>query len=119
MKKIVLSVRDLKAAASFYSELLGTPGEMLSDGVCQFIYEDFHIICQTKLPVEDDGPAFVNGIGLITTARLESIHSAAQDMLCREVDEQPVADTQGLLSFSLTDPFGNKLRFVQAAGYAA
>ncbi|MGB3183907.1 MAG: VOC family protein [Cyclobacteriaceae bacterium] len=121
MNSLRIRVSDIAAAKAFYTELFGSSFESLSENTYGFTYGNMQIECVENLDDEtdQDRPAFNPGVLSIVTDSLHDFHQRAIDALCREVDEKLVVDRTGSLSFTMTDPFGNKVRFIQAKAHAA
>ncbi|MFA0962721.1 VOC family protein [Roseivirga sp. BDSF3-8] len=120
MNKILLTVPQLRSAVAFYTELFNTQGQSLSENSHVFDYGNTQLVCTTdSRETDNDNNAFRQKVYLITTDHLESFHQTATELLCQEVDESLTTGPEGNLSFSLTDPYGNKLRFVKARACAA
>lgn len=121
MNTLQITVSDIKSAKAFYAEFFGNNGKSLPDASYSFQHGNLEIRCvETRSAEPDpDGPVFGQGVPSIVTDRLEDFHRLAIDNLCKEVDEKLLEDHSGSRSFSMTDPFGNRIRFVQSKAHAA
>jgi catechol 2,3-dioxygenase-like lactoylglutathione lyase family enzyme len=121
MNILQITVPDIEAAKAFYTEFFGNTGKTREDASHSFHHGNLEIRCVDARTFESDtdGVIFGQGSLSIVTDRLEDLHRLAMDNLCKEVDEDLLQDRHGFQFFSMTDPFGNRIRFVQAKAHAA
>jgi predicted enzyme related to lactoylglutathione lyase len=113
--RIIVPVSDIERAATFYSEVLASPGQRISPGRHYFFCGEVILAC---FDPRADGDAFDARPNpdhvYIATDDLEGAHAraakagASQGRVPQGIETRP----WGERSFYITDPFGNPLCFV-------
>ena len=111
--RVILPVTDVDAAADFYEELLQLPGKRVSPGRHYFDCEGTILACfepgrdgdSFTLPPNPDHIYFAVDV-------LEDVLERARNLPCKALDESINKMPWGETSFYATDPFGNKICFV-------
>ncbi len=115
--RLILPVSDLEKAAGFYSRLLGLEGRSVGGGRLYFDCgpADCPVILalfETRKPADPEQLFFA-------VADLEEVHARARDLGCLSQEAVHGASAAEILtrpwgerSFYASDPFGNRLCFV-------
>jgi predicted enzyme related to lactoylglutathione lyase len=111
--RVIVPVGDIEAAAKFYSHVLADPGRRISPGRHYFGCGGAILACFDPRADGDTWDARPNADHLyLAVADLEDMLSRVQGepqgVVQRAIETQP----WGERSFYCTDPFGNKLCFV-------
>jgi predicted enzyme related to lactoylglutathione lyase len=111
--RVVVPVRDIDAAAAFYSGVLGDPGRRITAGRHYFGCGGAILACFDPRADGDPWDAQPNPDHLYFAvsdleACRERVRAQAGSVVHREIETQP----WGERSFYCSDPFGNKLCFV-------
>lgn len=112
--RVIVPVTDIERAERFYGQLLGTPGTRVSPGRHYFDCRGTILACFDPRADTDPFELGPNPDHLYFAVRdLEAVHGRA--VALRATIQDPI-DVQpwGERSFYMTDPFGNKLCFVDA-----
>jgi predicted enzyme related to lactoylglutathione lyase len=113
--RVILQVSDIEAAAKFYGSLLGMAGERVSRGRHYFDCGGTILACFDPRADGNDFDARANPDHVyFAVDDLESVHERAKGAGCRTVDEKISNWPWGERSFYATDPFGNRVCFVDA-----
>jgi predicted enzyme related to lactoylglutathione lyase len=111
--RVILPVTGIDAAAKFYSQLLGMPGSRVSGGRHYFDCSGTILACFDPRGDGDDWDAQPNPDHVyFAVDDLEACFERAKRSGCRKIEEQIKTRPWGERSFYATDPFGNKLCFV-------
>jgi predicted enzyme related to lactoylglutathione lyase len=110
---VIVPVPDIEAAATFYSNVLGVPGRRISPGRHYFGCGGTILACFDPRSDGDPWDAQPNPDHLyFAVSDLETylarVQAQAGSVVGREIETQP----WGERSFYCSDPFGNKLCFV-------
>lgn len=111
--RVIVPVADIEAAASFYSNVLGQPGRRISPGRHYFGCGGTILACFDPRADGDPWDARPNPDHLyLAVSDLESslarVQAAPGSVMHSTIETQP----WGERSFYCSDPFGNKLCFV-------
>ncbi len=111
--RVIVPVGDIEVAASFYGHILGDPGRRISPGRHYFGCGGVILACFDPRADGDTWDARPNPDHLyLAVADLENVFSRVQaepqSAVQRGIETQP----WGERSFYCSDPFGNKLCFV-------
>lgn len=110
--RVILPVTDIDRAEKFYSSLLSMPGKRVSSGRHYFDCGGTILACFDPRADTDKFDLGPNPDHIyFAVSNLEEVHSAAMKLDCHILDPIGVRPW-GERSFYLTDPFGNKLCFV-------
>jgi predicted enzyme related to lactoylglutathione lyase len=118
--RVALQVSDLERAAAFYSKLLGIRGRSIRGARCYF--DCGPVIVALVDPTEGgQAPKPTPDYIYFSVKDLESIHERARELGClsrENVHDDKAGDIVkrpwGERSFYASDPFGNRLCFVDA-----
>ncbi|MEO5952406.1 MAG: VOC family protein [Chloroflexia bacterium] len=112
--RIILPVSDIEKAATFYSRVLGIPGER--------VWENRHYYnCGgTILAVVSPGDSFSEFTPnpehiFFSVANIDEVFERAKDAGCLSIDSEVVTQHWGERAFFAEDPFGNPICFVDVA----
>lgn len=112
--RVILPVRDIEAAASFYAHVLGTPGNRVSGGRHYFDCAGTILACYDALADGDPQPVGPNPQYVyFGTDDLEGTRERAEIAGGRDVTDIEV-QPWGERSFYAHDPFENPICFVDA-----
>lgn len=111
--RVIVPVPDIDAAAAFYGRVLGDPGRRISPGRHYFGCGGAILACFDPRSDGDPWDAEPNPDHLYFAVSdletcLERVRSQPDSVVHREIETQP----WGERSFYCSDPFGNKLCFV-------
>jgi uncharacterized protein involved in tolerance to divalent cations/uncharacterized glyoxalase superfamily protein PhnB len=111
--RVIVPVGNIDQAETFYSQLLGQPGQRVSPGRHYFDCGGTILACYDPRADGDqrDLPANPEHVYL-AVADLESAFARAQAAGCRWLEEAIATRPWGERSFYAQDPFGNPLCFV-------
>jgi len=113
--RVIVPVSDVDYAAKFYSHLLGQPGVRVSSGRHYFDCGGTILACFDS-QVEDHRPSTPNPEHIyFSVDDLEAIFARAKIAGCTKLDEEIKTRPWIERSFYATDPFGNRICFVDAA----
>ncbi|MDA2923438.1 PilZ domain-containing protein [Acidobacteria bacterium AH-259-L09] len=111
--QVLLPVSDIEQAESFYSQLLEMPGRRVSPGRHHFECGELILTCYDPGAEGEQADVSPNPQPLYFTAEdLEAAFEWAKDAGCTSLDDEIVTQPWGDRSFSVKDPFGNPIRFV-------
>ena len=111
--RVIVPVTGIDAAARFYSQLLGMPGVRVSGGRHYFDCGGTILACFDPRGDGDNWDAKPNpDHTYFAVDDLEAVFARAQAAGCKQLEEQIRTRPWGERSFYATDPFGNKLCFV-------
>jgi catechol 2,3-dioxygenase-like lactoylglutathione lyase family enzyme len=112
--RIILPVSEIDAAASFYADVLGMPGDRVSPGRHYFSCGGTILACYDALADGDPEPTRSNPQHVyFSVDDLEAAHARVRDAGGGEVTPIEVRPW-GERSFYATDPFGNPICFVDS-----
>jgi predicted enzyme related to lactoylglutathione lyase len=112
--RVIAPVSDIDQAARFYAHLLGTPGVRVSEGRHYFDCGGAILACFDS-QAEDDRPSTPNPEHIyFAVDDLESVFERAKTAGCKKLDDQIKTRPWLERSFYATDPFGNRICFVDA-----
>ena len=111
--RVIVPVPDIDAAAAFYSSVLGDPGRRISPGRHYFGCGGAILACFDPRSDGDQWEAQPNPDHLYFAVSdletyLERVRAQPGSVVHRDIETQP----WGERSFYCSDPFGNKLCFV-------
>ncbi len=110
--RVILPVSDIERAQEFYSQLLGFSGERVSSGRHYFDCGGTILACFDPRADGDDFDARPNPDHVyFAVPDLEAVLARARTARCNALGEIKVRPW-GERSFYATDPFGNKICFV-------
>ena len=112
--RVIIPVSDINRAATFYESVLGQPGERISPGRHYFACGGVILACFDPRADGDPWDATPNPDHLyLAVTNLEMffqrVSTRADGLIRQEIKTQPWSER----SFYCTDPFGNKLCFVE------
>ena len=113
--RVILPVSDIEAAASFYGDVLGLPGDRVSAGRHYFSCGGTILACHDALADGDPEPARRPNPQHIyfSVDDIEAVYERVQRR--SGTDITPVESRPwGERSFYATDPFGNPICFVDS-----
>jgi len=114
--RVILPVTGIDKASKFYATLLGMPGRRVSGGRHYFDCGGTILACFDPRGDGDDWDATPNPDHLyFAVDDLEAVHARARCLNCRELDGRIVVQPWGERSFYATDPWGNRICFVDEA----
>jgi predicted enzyme related to lactoylglutathione lyase len=112
--RVILPVSDIEAASSFYADVLGMPGDRVSQGRHYFSCGGTILACYDALADGDTEPSGPNpqhvyfGVDDLEAVQRRVRRHGATDIT-------PIATRPwGERSFYATDPFGNPICFVDS-----
>lgn len=113
--RVILPVTDIEEAARFYEQLLDLPGERVSAGRHYFDCDGTILACFDPRADGDPWDAQPNPEHMyFAVSNLEATWERARKAGCGKLDDEVMARPWGERSFYATDPFGNKICFVEA-----
>lgn len=113
--RVILPVADISKAASFYTRLLGTPGERVSPNRHYFDCGGTILACVEPGP-QEAGRYTPNPEDIFfSVSDIEAVYSRAKEAGCRQIDKKIEMQHWGERAFFAEDPFGNPLGFVDAS----
>jgi predicted enzyme related to lactoylglutathione lyase len=111
--RVIVPVTGIDAAAKFYAHLLDLPGQRVSGGRHYFNCGGTILACFDPRGDGDDWDAKPNPDHVyFAVDDLEATYEHAKTAGCKQLEEQIKTRPWGERSFYATDPFGNKLCFV-------
>ena len=111
--QVSLGVENIDKAESFYRQLLGTAGQRKGAGGVHFKCGELVLICHLSKQSADLARAAATATHLLfVVADLEALFGQAKTAGCASMDDQVTHLPWGDRSFSVTDPFGNPLSFI-------
>lgn len=114
--RVILPVTGIDRAAAFYGSLLGMAGQRVSGGRHYFDCGGTILACFDPRGDGDDWDAAPNPDHIyFAVDDLEAIHRRAATLDCRRLDAAIAVRPWGERSFYATDPWGNRICFVDAA----
>ncbi len=112
--RVILPVSGIDRAAAFYGALLGMSGTRVSGGRHYFDCGGTILACYDPRGDGDDWDATPNPDHIyFAVDDLPAVHRRARSLSCRELDDAIRVQPWGERSFYATDPWGNRLCFVQ------
>jgi uncharacterized glyoxalase superfamily protein PhnB len=118
--RVILPVSDIDAAQVFYHRVLGIPGERVSPGRHDFDCGGTILACYDPQAEGDDAEVRPNPDQVyLAVGDLEAAHRGAAEAGCVWLEQRIETQPWGERSFSLRDPFGNPICFVDAATVSA
>lgn len=112
--RVIAPVSDIERAASFYTQLLNMPGVRVSDGRHYFDCGGTILACFDS-QVEANRPSTPNPEHIyFAVDDLEATFARAKTAGCSKLDDQIKTRPWIERSFYATDPFGNRICFVDA-----
>ncbi len=109
--RVIVPVDDIERAATFYSQLLGTPGERVSGHRHYFVCGGTILACAD--PRANGGQMRPNADHIyLAVADLEATYTRARDAGCQWLEDKIAVRPWGERSFYARDPFGNPICFV-------
>ncbi|HEX2474177.1 MAG TPA: VOC family protein [Lacipirellulaceae bacterium] len=111
--RVILPVSDIAAAAKFYGEILQLQGKRVSPGRHYFDCGGTILACFDPRADGDDFDAAPNPDHIyFSVADLEAAHARAARAGCKQLDLAIKTMPWGERMFYATDPFGNRIAFV-------
>lgn len=113
--RVILPVGDIDHAARFYSALLGFGGKRVSGGRHYFDCEGAILACFSPRHDGDDWDATPNPDHVyFAVDDLEAVFERAKGLDCRKLETAIETRPWCERSFYVTDPFGNRVCFVDS-----
>ncbi len=114
--RVILPVADIDRAARFYELVLAIPGQRVSPGRHYFPCGGTILACFDPRADGDDWDATPNPDHIyFAVDDLEAVFARCGEAGCRRLDGKIETRPWGERSFYASDPFGNKLCFVDQA----
>jgi catechol 2,3-dioxygenase-like lactoylglutathione lyase family enzyme len=113
---VILPVDDLDRAASFYTAILGIPGERVWESRHYFDCGGTILACFDPRREGRDHDARPNPENIyFAVSDLDAVYERAKRAGCRWIDDGPEMRHWGERAFFARDPFDNPICFVDAA----
>ena len=114
--RVILPVSNIDAAEQLYEAALGMKGQRVSPGRHYFDCGGTILACYDPRADGDDQDASPNfGHLYFAVDDLDAVFARCRELDFREIDGEVVKQPWGERSFYATDPFGNKLCWVDRA----
>ena len=111
--RVILPVGDIQAAQTFYARVLGVPGQRVSPGRHYFDCQGTILACFDPRADGDDFDASPNPDHIyFAVDDLDGALQRCRDAGSKGLDDGIVVQPWGERCFYATDPFGNKMCFV-------
>ena len=112
--RVILPVRDIDRAAAFYGAVLGFPGERVSPNRHYFDCGGTILACVDPQPGGREVRPNPEQI-FFAVSDIDAVYERARQAGCEQIDDGVQTQHWGERTFSLVDPSGNAICFVDEA----